>query len=50
MPRFEKEGKLCQGFQTFLCILKARARSTSVTERKIPNFNPIGFCAIVEEY
>ena len=49
MPRLEKEGELCQGFQAFLYILKARGYSTSVTERKIPIFNPISFCVIFEE-
>ena len=43
MPQLEKKGN-CQGFQTFLYILKAM-----VTERKIPIFNPIGFCVSFEE-
>ena len=50
MPRFEKDGELCQGFQTFLNILKARVYNTSITEYKIPIFNPVGFCVIFEEY
>ena len=49
MSRFEKEGKLCQSFQTFLYILKFRVCSTFVTERKITILNPIGFCVIFEK-
>ena len=33
-PRFENKEKLCQGFQSFLYILKARLCCNSVTKKK----------------